>query len=99
DNFLLFFFFQAEDGIRDRNVTGVQTCALPILKGSFSNDQIIIGLVALVSSLLILYSIMKIFIYGFWGDKQEDLPKKSTKGLLSPIIFLVSISVFLGVGA
>src|SRR5438067_3407163 len=24
------FFFQAEDGIRDRNVTGVQTCALPI---------------------------------------------------------------------
>src|SRR5699024_11502992 len=28
--FSLFFFFQAEDGIRDRNVTGVQTCALPI---------------------------------------------------------------------
>src|SRR5699024_12207695 len=24
------FFFQAQDGIRDRNVTGVQTCALPI---------------------------------------------------------------------
>src|SRR5207249_8840877 len=24
------FFFHAEDGIRDRNVTGVQTCALPI---------------------------------------------------------------------
>src|SRR5207249_7916215 len=24
------YFFQAEDGIRDRNVTGVQTCALPI---------------------------------------------------------------------
>src|SRR5207249_7567266 len=24
------FFFRAEDGIRDRNVTGVQTCALPI---------------------------------------------------------------------
>ena len=26
-----FFFFQAEDGIRDDLVTGVQTCALPIL--------------------------------------------------------------------
>src|SRR5437867_12787112 len=26
----MFFFFQAEDGIRDRTVTGVQTCALPI---------------------------------------------------------------------
>src|SRR5438128_5530041 len=28
--FLFFFFFQAEDGIRDATVTGVQTCALPI---------------------------------------------------------------------
>src|SRR3989449_11194512 len=27
---LIFFFFQAEDGIRDVAVTGVQTCALPI---------------------------------------------------------------------
>src|SRR2546426_8788705 len=27
----VFFFFQAEDGIRDYKVTGVQTCALPIL--------------------------------------------------------------------
>src|SRR3712207_7752365 len=29
-----FFFFQAEDGIRDIGVTGVQTCALPIFMGS-----------------------------------------------------------------
>src|SRR2546422_5654471 len=29
-DFLCFFFFQAEDGIRDVAVTGVQTCALPI---------------------------------------------------------------------
>src|SRR5437762_8414150 len=29
-----FFFFQAEDGIRDTSVTGVQTCALPILMAS-----------------------------------------------------------------
>src|SRR5689334_24741911 len=28
--YILFFFFQAEDGIRDGTVTGVQTCALPI---------------------------------------------------------------------
>src|SRR3712207_7049341 len=31
-----FFFFQAEDGIRDIGVTGVQTCALPIFSGSRS---------------------------------------------------------------
>src|SRR5436309_11086381 len=30
--FIFFFFFQAEDGIREFHVTGVQTCALPILK-------------------------------------------------------------------
>src|SRR5690606_40163117 len=30
---VLFFFFQAEDGIRDFHVTGVQTCALPIYSG------------------------------------------------------------------
>src|SRR2546430_9084044 len=30
----LFFFFQAEDGIRDLTVTGVQTCALPIFSRS-----------------------------------------------------------------
>src|SRR5256886_12640841 len=29
---MLFFFFQAEDGIRDLTVTGVQTCALPICR-------------------------------------------------------------------
>src|SRR2546429_893215 len=30
---IFFFFFQAEDGIRDVAVTGVQTCALPICSG------------------------------------------------------------------
>src|SRR5256885_2795421 len=31
------FFFQAEDGIRDYKVTGVQTCALPISAGTLAN--------------------------------------------------------------
>src|SRR5699024_11682113 len=34
---IVIFFFQAEDGIRDRNVTVVQTCALPILR--WKRDQ------------------------------------------------------------
>src|SRR5215211_8563112 len=33
-----FFFFQAEDGIRDHCVTGVQTCALPILPDGLKVD-------------------------------------------------------------
>src|SRR5204862_4849075 len=37
----IFFFFQAEDGIRDLYVTGVQTCALPIflITGGASGDE------------------------------------------------------------
>src|SRR2546429_3987200 len=36
---LLFFFFQAEDGIRDVAVTGVQTCALPIFRPKIYYDS------------------------------------------------------------
>src|SRR5437762_13960673 len=34
-----FFFFQAEDGIRDTSVTGVQTCALPISTSGGSSQR------------------------------------------------------------
>src|SRR5690625_3834325 len=46
----LFFFFQAEDGIRDGHVTGVQTCALPIslaceaFNADFDGDQMAVHL-------------------------------------------------------
>src|SRR5256885_2563567 len=45
------FFFQAEDGIRDYKVTGVQTCALPISLGTA------VELLAAVPSI----------VYGMWG--------------------------------
>src|SRR5438552_5301165 len=35
-----FFFFQAEDGIRDDLVTGVQTCALPIFQALMASGQL-----------------------------------------------------------
>src|SRR2546429_5120357 len=35
----IFFFFQAEDGIRDVAVTGVQTCALPISTGAKNQNK------------------------------------------------------------
>src|SRR5690349_23752467 len=35
----VFFFFQAEDGIRDLYVTGVQTCALPICRAPSGRDR------------------------------------------------------------
>src|SRR3712207_6902543 len=36
---LYFFFFQAEDGIRDIGVTGVQTCALPIYRAPKGTEK------------------------------------------------------------
>src|SRR3712207_6861600 len=37
-SYVFFFFFQAEDGIRDIGVTGVQTCALPIYLGAVARS-------------------------------------------------------------
>src|SRR6266540_6031028 len=46
---MFFFFFQAEDGIRDRDVTGVQTCALPI---SETDDGILLSRAGCLETLL-----------------------------------------------
>src|SRR5690606_39314779 len=46
-----FFFFQAEDGIRDFHVTGVQTCALPILIIDFGARPVA-SLIAVATALL-----------------------------------------------
>src|SRR2546430_7343095 len=47
--FCFFFFFQAEDGIRDLTVTGVQTCALPIYEHEDHDAvQLLIGVMVLV---------------------------------------------------
>lgn len=70
-----------------------------LLQGSFSANNIYILLMALLSSLLILYSIMKIFIRGFWGEKNDTIEIKSTKGMISPIVFLMAFTIFLGIGA
>src|SRR2546430_7695556 len=42
----LFFFFQAEDGIRDLTVTGVQTCALPICTLASTGRVVLAGTAA-----------------------------------------------------
>src|SRR5690606_40530875 len=53
---LFFFFFQAEDGIRDFHVTGVQTCALPILEATQADvsslKEVVVGGAACPPSLM-----------------------------------------------
>src|SRR5256886_6884047 len=52
----IFFFFQAEDGIRDLTVTGVQTCALPIFGGfSFELGDAQFQRVILATQLLVIF--------------------------------------------
>src|SRR2546430_6163267 len=47
---MFFFFFQAEDGIRDLTVTGVQTCALPIYPARYSERTYSAGILVFATS-------------------------------------------------
>src|SRR5699024_11357521 len=59
------FFFQAEDGIRDRNVTGVQTCALPIL------DPIPLSTESVTASLCMDMTIIAAFYRKFRSEERR----------------------------
>src|SRR5262249_58455251 len=67
----VFFFFQAEDGIRDWSVTGVQTCALPI-SGIVVLDEAyhafagrsFMGSIARYSNLLVMRTVSKLGLAG-----------------------------------
>ena len=72
---------------------------LLLLRGAAENGEILVIIISLLMSLLILYSVMKIFIRGFWGEKDTAHKRKSLKGMMAPISFLLAISIFLGVGA
>lgn len=57
-------------------------------------------IVSLLTSLLILYSVMKIFMSGFWGENKENNPYEgNTKGLLAPCVLLIALSIAIGLGA
>src|SRR2546425_6303350 len=58
---MFFFFFQAEDGIRDKLVTGVQTCALPISSG------VVVGASAPTTHDFVLVPLGAV-----WGDFDAD---------------------------
>src|SRR5699024_3198066 len=89
------FFFQAEDGIRDRNVTGVQTCALPIFiaKSKFST------LLSMSFIVPIMYTFSGIYNFSSSSSSDEycvftapDLPRYpgSTAKKSSPKLFEIS---------
>src|SRR2546430_9956918 len=66
-----FFFFQAEDGIRDLTVTGVQTCALPIYQRIAVGSLFLYPDGRIQEAGAILWSNGEAFHYG-WGRSPED---------------------------
>jgi multicomponent Na+:H+ antiporter subunit D len=72
-----------------------------ITEGTFEAGYFWLGGIGLITSLLVLYSIMKIFMNVFWGytDLTEEKEKGSTKGLLFPLAILTALTIALGLGA
>src|SRR3712207_5644620 len=83
--FRLFFFFQAEDGIRDIGVTGVQTCALPIS--------------AMVGRQLPIFSLIipgfMIYVMAGWRGMMQVLPAVLTAGVTFAVAQFITAN-FLG---
>src|SRR5260370_33777751 len=88
----MIFFFQAEDGIRDSSVTGVQTCALPI----FSLDSIItaIGMAQDLAIMIAAVVIACVIMYASSGPVARFVAEHPTTKMLA-LAFLVLIGVAL----
>ncbi|MCM3701898.1 Na+/H+ antiporter subunit D [Paenibacillus macerans] len=72
-----------------------------ITQGAFASGYFWLGAVGLLASLCILYSMIKMFMNAFWGDRllSEEEEKGTAKGLLLPIALLTIASLALGIGA
>lgn len=72
-----------------------------ITEGTFAVGYYWLGAIGLITSLMVLFSVMKIFMNSFWGETilSEDMEKSSTKGVMFPIVTLVLLTVGLGLGA
>jgi multicomponent Na+:H+ antiporter subunit D len=74
---------------------------LLLLQSGLRTENYTFVAILLISSLLVLYSVMKIFINCFWREPKlsAEQEKGSTKGLLYPSVILLILSIFMGVGA
>lgn len=72
-----------------------------LVRGGLSTEHYIVAGLVVMSSLLVFYSVMKIFMNGFWRETKltQEEEVGSTKGLLFPSAILLSASIMLGLGA
>ncbi|REB04838.1 Na+/H+ antiporter subunit D [Sporosarcina sp. BI001-red] len=73
---------------------------LLIVQGGFENGQLFGTIVILASSLVVLLSVIRIFVYAFWGEPVPIQPtnRKTYKQMMFPAVMLVALSVLYGVG-
>lgn len=71
-----------------------------ITEGTFTSGYYWLGAIGLFTSLMVLYSIMKIFMKAFWGYTEitEEEELGTTKGILLPIGILTVLTIALGLG-
>ncbi len=71
-----------------------------IIQEGLATEFYWLATVGLISSLMIIYSLIKIFMNAFWGETalSRDMEKGDTRGLLFPCVFLTAIGVLLGIG-
>src|SRR5437773_3622069 len=79
-----FFFFQAEDGIRDRDVTGVQTCALPISETYLKRSSFHPGQEYAIS--FVLRATIRLFHY-FFGQ--------GAVGVVALLLFVIVVAILI----
>lgn len=72
-----------------------------VTKGTFDSGYYWLGAIALFTSLMVLYSVMKIFMNVFWGETtiSDEMEKGMTKGLTLPLVLLTAATILLGIGA
>ncbi|WP_078382200.1 Na+/H+ antiporter subunit D [Sutcliffiella halmapala] len=72
-----------------------------ITRGTFEAELFWLGAIGFITSLMVLYSVMKIFMNGFWGETNlsVEMEKGSTRGVIIPIVFLTMVTIGLGLGA
>lgn len=70
-----------------------------LLQSGLANGHFVVVAIGILSSLLILLSVIKIFINGFWGEIKIEKEIGTAKGMAFPIGFLLFFSIILGLGA
>ena len=74
---------------------------LLIVQGGLEGEYIWQSIFILASSLVVLLSAIRIFIYAFWGEEKgsHDISPKSYRHLMAPTVTLVAITVLYGIGS